>query len=322
MRVGIVGAGMAGLTCATFLSEKGFDVRVFDKGRGAGGRMSTRRIDTPLGEAAFDHGAQYFTARDRHFLKAVRSWRELGLVASWPDAGAEAWVGVPAMNSVIKHLAGGQAVEFGQLVKRLDRADGAWHLTLESGSAGPFDVAILAVPAEQAATLASLHDFDMARSALQARSKPCWTGLFAFGEPITEEGGIIRDSGIIAWAARNSAKPGRAGPESWVVQAQPDWTEAHLEDDRESVAEALLESLGATLGRTLPPHVASSARRWRFAMSHGTGERSLWSGPQRLGICGDWLIGPRVEAAWLSGRALGHRIADFAGTNLLDRNVA
>ena len=29
--------------------------------------------------------------------------------------------------------------------------------------------------------------------------------------------------GDIAWAARNSAKPGRSGPEAWVVQAGPDW---------------------------------------------------------------------------------------------------
>ena len=64
MRIGIVGAGMAGLACAEELTRLGHAVLLFDKGRGPGGRMSTRRIQTSAGEAYFDHGAQYFTVRD------------------------------------------------------------------------------------------------------------------------------------------------------------------------------------------------------------------------------------------------------------------
>jgi predicted NAD/FAD-dependent oxidoreductase len=62
MDFAIIGAGMAGLACADALKEAGHNVALFDKGRGPGGRMSTRRMETPLGEVAFDHGAQYFTA--------------------------------------------------------------------------------------------------------------------------------------------------------------------------------------------------------------------------------------------------------------------
>ena len=58
MRVAIVGAGIAGLSCALRLQGGDHHVTLFDKGRGAGGRMSTRRVETPAGTAAFDHGAQ------------------------------------------------------------------------------------------------------------------------------------------------------------------------------------------------------------------------------------------------------------------------
>jgi predicted NAD/FAD-dependent oxidoreductase len=34
----------------------------------------------------------------------------------------------------------------------------------------------------------------------------------------------------------------------------------------------------------------------------------MWDVNRRLGLCGDWLIGPRVEAAWMSGTALAERI--------------
>ena len=52
----VVGAGVTGLTAARHLAPS-FDVVVVDKGRGVGGRLATRRI----GDATFDHGAQFIT---------------------------------------------------------------------------------------------------------------------------------------------------------------------------------------------------------------------------------------------------------------------
>ena len=43
--IAVIGAGMAGLSCARHLQEAGCRVTVFDKARGPGGRMSTRRGD-------------------------------------------------------------------------------------------------------------------------------------------------------------------------------------------------------------------------------------------------------------------------------------
>ena len=69
IRAAVIGAGLAGLRVAHRLAEAGAQVRVFEKARGAGGRMSTRRTDF----GAFDHGAQYFTARDPRFREQVLS---------------------------------------------------------------------------------------------------------------------------------------------------------------------------------------------------------------------------------------------------------
>ena len=44
-RVAVIGAGMAGATCARLLADAGLDVTLFDKSRGVGGRMSTRRAE-------------------------------------------------------------------------------------------------------------------------------------------------------------------------------------------------------------------------------------------------------------------------------------
>ncbi len=114
LEVAVLGAGLSGLACARALADHGHLVRVFDKARGVGGRMATRRAE----HRRFDHGAQYFTVRDERFGRFVSSWRGCGVVAPWKgeivalEGGerlskgrTERFVGVPGMNAICKHLA-------------------------------------------------------------------------------------------------------------------------------------------------------------------------------------------------------------------------
>ena len=79
--IAVVGAGIAGLSCATALQAAGHTVQVFDKSRSVSGRMSTRR---DAGEGwQCDHGAQYFTARDPAFAAEVARWQQAGVAALW-----------------------------------------------------------------------------------------------------------------------------------------------------------------------------------------------------------------------------------------------
>ena len=306
---------MAGLSCAEGLARIGHEVILLDKGRGPGGRMSTRRVSTPLGEVAFDHGAQYFTARDPGFRRVVDGWAAEGIAAPWTLPGPDAWVGLPGMSAVIKAMARGHDVRWGVHVDRIDRQADGWWINAGQDSFGPFAAVVLAVPAEQAVPFLSLHDFAMAREAMLARSLPCWTGMFAFAEPLPGGRDMIRDTGLIAWAARNRAKPGRAGPdgmapEGWVVQAGPEWSAAHVEEPAPVIARSLLGALGTALGHDLPGPVSASAHRWRYAMSAGLGHGALWNARIGLGLCADWLLGPRVECAWLSGQQLARTILE------------
>jgi monoamine oxidase len=77
MQVGIIGSGIAGLSCADRLTSFGHEVCLFDKGRGPGGRMSTRRVEVEGHTLSFDHGAQYFTRHSCANQSAVESPRVL-----------------------------------------------------------------------------------------------------------------------------------------------------------------------------------------------------------------------------------------------------
>lgn len=313
MRCAIIGAGLAGLACADALRSAGHEALLFDKGRGPGGRMSTRRWETRFGKVELDHGAPFFHATDSRFRAQVASWERAGLVARWPAAD-DAWVGIPRMSAVISALAADHEVAWDTFVRGVIRAPGgAWRLSSEQGLHGPFDAVVVAIPAEQAVPILALQDFGMARAAAQAVSRPCWTGLFAFAQELPTSATRIENEGAIALALANRAKPGRGGPEAWIVHACAEWSAENLERASAEVAPLLLAALGRALGIASLPQSEATAHRWRYASSDGIGQPALWNPVLLIGACGDWLMGPRAEYAWLSGNELGRRIAAHAG---------
>ncbi|MEG3165254.1 FAD-dependent oxidoreductase [Sphingomonas sp. PB2P19] len=306
MKIAIIGAGIAGLSCAEALQRQGHDIAMFDKGRGAGGRMATRRAETPIGEVAFDHGAQYFTARDPAFAAAVREWEVADVVAPWPSAGEAAWVGTPGMSSVVGTMAQSLPVRWNAPVHAIRRVGPCWVVDPVSDTL--FDAVVVATPAEQAAPLLIAHDPAMAAMAQACPSAPCWTAMLAFDQRLPLAADVVRDAGILSWAARNNVKPGRGEVEAWVLQATPDWSREHLEDDSDAVVATLLSALGRVAGAALPDPIVRIGHRWRYARATATRHGALWNGKTRIGAVGDWLLAPRVESAWRSGRMLAERI--------------
>jgi len=126
--IAIVGAGLAGLTCARRLADAGVEVTVFEKSRGPGGRCATRRSDF----GPFHHGAPSFSARSPAFRAEVARWQAAGWVAACAQPGS--WVGLPTMNTLPRRLA---------------------ELFQRAPAAQPIDPAALADPARRRATVSS-----------------------------------------------------------------------------------------------------------------------------------------------------------------------
>ena len=320
MRVAVVGAGLAGMSCARVLHEAGHEVRCFDKARKAGGRISSRRG----GGLRFDHGAQYFTVRDEAFAGEVERWRQAGVAARWegrivvvrsrsiePAArGSQRWVGTPTMSAIARHLAEPLQVLARTRVGGLERLAQGWRVHDEAGQAlGDFEAAVVATPAAQAAPLLASAP-GLRRAVESVVMEPCWAVMLHLSEalPLEAEGLFVHDSPL-AWAARDGSKPGRAEPNTWVLHATPAWTRAHWSDAPQAVVSALVAALEEAAAVTVPPATHTDVQRWRYARADAPRpEPFLLDEAQRLGVCGDWCGGPRVEGAWKSGRALGLRL--------------
>jgi predicted NAD/FAD-dependent oxidoreductase len=115
--------------------------------------------------------------------------------------------------------------------------------------------------------------------------------------------------GPVAWAARNCAKPGRTGAETWVIHASPQRSRDLLDEDKDEVARLLLADFCEMTGASAPEPVHLAAHRWLYAMPASLGgEAARYDREARIGIAGDWLHSPRVEGAFLSGRALAEAV--------------
>ncbi len=300
----VIGGGMAGLACASELIRSGASVVVLDKGRGPGGRMASRRVELAGETVGFDHGAQYFTARDPAFSKAVSAWEAAGAAARWPAAGEEAWVGVPGMNAPIRAMAEGLDVHWGVRAERLARDGGLWRIEAGEESFAAATV-LVAVPAEQTAVLLAQPAPDLASLAAGVQSAPCWAVMASFAAPLPLADTFRSATGSVSWAARNSAKPGRAAPEAWVIHASPARSRELVDHHKDAAAQVLLADFFAATDTApaVPTHL--DAHRWLYALPAAlAGEGARYDAARGIGIAGDWLHSPRVEGAWLSGRAL------------------
>jgi predicted NAD/FAD-dependent oxidoreductase len=317
MTTAIIGAGIAGLTCARMLTKAGESVTCFDKARGPGGRMSSRRSDV----GAFDHGAQYFTARDPDFQAVVADWNTAGVVATWDGAiasiGPEAatsqatkrWCGVPRMSALTRFLSDGIELRAGCRIAEVSGSPGAWMLTdTEGESSGPWERVLVTTPAPQAVPLLQAAPA-MAEQAAACPHLPCWAAMLGMdSEPAVDWAGAFVDHPALAWVARDHSKPGRAPGIRWVLHARSDWSVAHQDDSKESVRDALMAAC-AELGfpLTLGPYWAS--HRWLLARPAEPLETEfLWDSTLGIGAAGDWCIDARVEAAWLSGSRLAQAV--------------
>jgi hypothetical protein len=320
LRVAVIGAGLSGLMAARTLADHGHSVRVFEKARGVGGRLATRRQSSH----AFDHGAQYFTARDARFRQWVASWRETGVVQRWQSRIGvlrqgtfmteknhhERFVGVPGMSALAGHLARDLDIRLNVSIQHIKKVGRSTILSdADNHELGDFDALVVSTPPEQSRRL--LDQLPRLAEQLQTvHMTPCWAVMLTFAAPLelAFDGAFVHDSAI-AWAACNSSKPGRDSQSCWVLQATADWSQDHLALSAGTIVSSLSASFADAAGITLPDPIFASAHRWRYARAQQPLTAGcLWDRPSLVGVCGDWCYGSRIEGAFLSGAAMAGRI--------------
>ena len=335
----VVGGGISGLACTVELARTGIGVQVRDRGRRLGGRMASRRLrdtGTAWDGRVVDYGASYFTAKGADFRAQVHQWMSQGLVQEWTDAFAvwetDAMSGIRqgpmryrapgGLRSLVEQLAS-DAVEssaqvsyqFPNEVQTIVVRDGL----LQVDGRDAFTSIALCAPGPQ---VARMLDQDLQAPPLQDIAwEPVIAVWMVFDRRTWAEvdGVFVNGDPILTWIADDGRRRGDGAP-VLVAHVHPLHAVHHLQDPQAVVPE-VIAAVRRILNITDYPDYAQ-AHRWSLARPIRALEEPFAllteaEQPQltglRLGFAGDaFAAGPRIEAAWLSGRALGRALADSA----------
>jgi predicted NAD/FAD-dependent oxidoreductase len=332
--IAVVGAGVAGLSCAGLLRESGRAAVLLDKARGVGGRCATRRVD---GQPV-DHGVVFLHGTDAEFLAALDPEDAPGALPGWPErihgsgppcqrdsflAGGRRTALRQGISAFPKRLAAGLDVRLGSRVVALSPGDRSIAIRTETGPDLSARVVVLALAAEQSRDLVAtlppgFPEVEAAKVLLGgAGTDPCLTVIA--GYPLDSEGpewdiDYPEDSKVLQLISHDSAKRNEPCRLVLVYQARPRWSRERLAAQPEAWTAELLEEAARVVGAWATRPLWHQSHRWRYARVDRGSELAgpmllTLPGGGRLGLAGEiFWPGGGVQAAWSSGRRLARRI--------------
>jgi renalase len=317
IRIAIIGAGMAGLTLACLLRKRA-DVVVFEKSRGVGGRMATRRIDG----FSFDHGVQFFTARTQKFRRFLQDYQAQGIVQEWQpraltlsqgqkpykrDWFEPHYVAVPGMTALCKAMASGTELRLGVSVGIPQRlTDRRWRLPLNTADLSEeFDWILCTAPAPQACGLLP-PDFAYHAQLAKVVMSPCIVLMLGLLQtPIWNFDAARLKHPVLDWISCEASRPGRGEEFGVTLHSGSSWAATHLHTPDEELAECMLDALRVVTDHSLPPIALQQVKRWHYAQAEAPEQPLLLLDDNlQLAACGDWAHQPRVEGAFLAAHEL------------------
>ena len=313
-KIAIIGAGLSGLSAAYLLKDYA-EITLFEKGRGVGGRISTRRAEPYF----FDHGAQYFTARTKPFHDFIQPLLDQGIIERWNARYMKfesnqiverknwsheepRYVGVTGMNQVGKFLAKGLDIKLNTRIASLKNQD-KWQLTDEQAQQySDFDWVICTIPSPQAiAVLPKSFKYYADIKAIKMQAFFSLMLGFERDLPLEFEAAHVTNSDV-SWIAVNSHKPKRLSHFSLMVHSSGEYAEAHIDDNHEEVMQHLIAETSHIIGCDVGSADYKTLHRWLYANNVQRDQNSpiFLDKEHKLAVCGDWCLGGRVESAFTS----------------------
>ena len=306
-KTAIIGAGMAGITAARSLIAAGHNVQIFEKSRGSGGRLASKRSD--MGRVNL--GAQAFSTSDPLFLEELNSWQQAGWVER-NKADNSYWTGTPYMSALTRNLLGDINTHFACEIRALGHNSNGWLLHDQHEQAhGPFQQLIVAIPAPQAEVLLRNCAPELAEQAACVKMQPVWMVALGFKQPIALTNNLELLNNEAIAEVIHTPQSAEHSMQTLMLRASEQWSTQHIEDQGEQVIAALTASLATLLDNPLPAADSVFAHRWLYALGALSKAATLLADAQRgLYIAGDWCADGDVYSAWHSGKHAAQQVID------------
>lgn len=315
----ILGSGIAGSTTANLLS-KNYTVEVFDKARGPGGRTSNKRFKSNL---CFDHGAQYISPKNREFKKFIQKLYKKNILKKWDGNHLDftfqkkentlKYIGKKANNDISKYLLKNIKQNYLSEIINIKYEKKCWKVTLKNKKNYFFKSLIITCPYPQLKKIAKKY-LSKKLLNLSLKMEPNITAMLALKNNNKVAINSMRfNDDVIAWLVNENSKKRFKSPINlWTVQTNLTYSRKKInkyKEKRNFYLNQIINRFIKLTGFKKSNIIYKNIHGWKFAYNFKSQNiKSYWNVKYKLGFCGDWLQGPKVENAWVSATDLSNKI--------------
>ena len=314
----IIGSGFSSAVLTKVLDQNS-NLLIFDKSRGPGGRSSTRRVEN-IG--LFDHGLQYISPTIKEFdfflnqnLKSsIKEWSgNFRIFEDNKTIDSKKYIGKLGNNSFVKDLLSTK-VEYLKELVGLERRNNKWTLQFKDKDTQDCERLILTIPLEQCQKITNPLNLGLN---FEGSMEPNLTAMIAFDKPleIPSVGIKFQKNPILGWAGNESSKlriGNNKNLELWTLQSSLDFAKKYCHiyrDKKEEVLELMIQEFLNLFEIKNVEISHKDIHGWLYAFKiKDFFNKFYWNKDINLGICGDWMCGPKVEDAWSSATLLANQI--------------
>lgn len=338
MVIGIIGAGIAGLTAGRYLAKQGHEVTIIEKSRGFGGRMATRYAGKDLANK-MDHGLSHFTPSSSEFQQFTAELMEQGLVKRWGDdialydgelfhsknpnnTNRASFTALKGMNTIGKYLSRWVDIKTETKAGGLTyigshrRKKRSWMINLTGSSTFEADAVIIATPAPQAYGILQtatdeINTLKIIREIDDVHYTPCYSLMAGYGDrELPDWDGVVCRNSALTFISNEASKKSFKQECSIVAQATPGFTRFLNGKDEEIIKREMLDKLATIIGGWANAPQWSETHYWRYSRAVKVLNRpfmELEFDDAPLALIGDYYMGNTVDDAYCSGLNLAKK---------------
>ena len=316
----VIGSGISGATIANLLNKK-FQVNLYDKGRGPGGRASFKRVK---GQIGFDHGTQYFSPKTIEFKKFVNRLIKIKILKKW--SGNHIFlnskkkenkkhikiIGKKGNNDICKFLLKKVKCFYQSEVKKIYYKNKLWFLLFTDGKIRTYKGVILTCPFPQLKKLSEKfinNTFIKRKLKMDANI----TVMIAIKKNKKSPSSFLFDDPVLGWAGNeNTKKRFKSKYDLWTLQSTFKWANKNIDKNKKNLkknSKILIDKFFKLTKIKKTKVIYSINHGWKYSSnSKPLKIRSYWDPQKKIGVCADWFIGPRLESGWMSAHDLFKKI--------------
>ena len=323
--VAIIGAGITGVTIANLLQKK-YNLTVFEKSRGVGGRIATRRAEP----YQFNHGAQYFKIENKEFkdflqpliLNKIIKPLEANQIEIFNKKvikrtkiyNKQYFTAESKMNSVVKYLINNNfSIKLLCKIEKILKENDNWFIVdSDKVSYGPYDWLFITIPPNQAQEIL-YNNFKFLDIIKKLKMRSCYSLMLGF-DKIKEfdfDTALFLDEDV-RWLSISKKILEKKEYYNLLINSSYNFAEQNINGSKDKISDYLIKLVSNILKCELNNYQHKALHFWKYAMSEKNNNLgSLLDEDLKIIVCGDWCMNGKVEGGFLSAKDAAKKLIKY-----------